>query len=328
MVDHNVDLREYLRRLLSLHWRVESAPDGAEALGRLRDDAFDLVLADEMMPNLDGIGLLRDIRGDERLKTTPVVLLTARAGEETAIEGLLAGADEYLVKPFSARELVARIGSQIELAKVRKRTQELNEVLVRISDAVRALFDPHALAQTACQIVAEHVRSEECHWTEVDWASGEYVVGEVYFTPGSRMVPIGGRQPMNDWEPFTSAFLAGQSVTINDVCHEPRLSDSARKGWAELRVGAELAVPIMAEGRLRTAFAVMQESPRMDSGGNLACREYRGAALGGSGTGACGSGSARKRGEVPHGVRVDRRRVQHPRGNPRRCWQCGRLPFS
>src|SRR6185503_5707259 len=73
----------------------------------------DLVLSDVMMPGLDGFGLLRALRADESTRHVPVVLLSARAGEEARIEGLERGADDYLVKPFSARELVARIGSQL-----------------------------------------------------------------------------------------------------------------------------------------------------------------------------------------------------------------------
>src|SRR6185503_20598905 len=83
----------------------------------------DLVLTDVMMPTLDGFGLLAAVRGDERTRSLPVILLSARAGEEARIEGLRAGADEYLVKPFSARELLACVASQLALAKVRRETE-------------------------------------------------------------------------------------------------------------------------------------------------------------------------------------------------------------
>lgn len=124
VVDDNADLRDYLRRLLAPHWTVETAADGAQALEKARGTPPGLILADVMMPNLDGFGLLRAVREDEALRMTPVILVTARAGEETAIEGLLAGADDYLAKPFSARELVARVGAQLELARVRREAGE------------------------------------------------------------------------------------------------------------------------------------------------------------------------------------------------------------
>jgi DNA-binding response OmpR family regulator len=77
-----------------------------------------------MMPNLDGFGLLRAIRSDEELRELPVIMLSARAGEESRLEGLDAGADDYLVKPFSARELVARVSSLLELSRVRREALE------------------------------------------------------------------------------------------------------------------------------------------------------------------------------------------------------------
>jgi DNA-binding response OmpR family regulator len=91
---------------------VRLTANGAEALAALREDRPDLVLADVMMPELDGYGLLRAIREDPALADLPMVMLSARAGEEATIEGLDAGADDYLIKPFSTRELVARLGTQ------------------------------------------------------------------------------------------------------------------------------------------------------------------------------------------------------------------------
>jgi PAS domain S-box-containing protein len=78
------------------------------------------VLADVMMPELDGFGLLRELRADAQTKPVPVVLLSARAGDESRVEGLAAGADDYLVKPFSARELLARVRTHLEMARIRR----------------------------------------------------------------------------------------------------------------------------------------------------------------------------------------------------------------
>lgn len=102
VADDNADLRAYLVRLLSPYWEVEAVADGVDALTAARAHPPDLILSDVMMPHLDGFGLLRAIREDVQLRTTPVVLLSARAGEEAHAEGLEAGADDYLVKPFTA----------------------------------------------------------------------------------------------------------------------------------------------------------------------------------------------------------------------------------
>jgi len=120
VVDDNADMREYLARLLSTRWRVDALGDGAAALAAARTEPPDLVLSDVMMPGLDGFGLLRELRADPRTSQIPVVLLSARTGEEAVLEGLDTGADDYLVKPFAARELVARVHTHLELARLRR----------------------------------------------------------------------------------------------------------------------------------------------------------------------------------------------------------------
>jgi PAS domain S-box-containing protein len=122
VADDNADMRQYIRRLLSGSCEVLTVPDGHAALREIREHRPDLLLTDVMMPGLDGFELLREIRADASIRDTPVILLSARAGEESRIEGLSAGADDYLVKPFSARELVARVKATLQLAKERSKT--------------------------------------------------------------------------------------------------------------------------------------------------------------------------------------------------------------
>ena len=119
LADDNADMRAYVRELLLPLYEVELAADGEQALAAALRARPDLILSDVMMPRLDGFGLLRAVRQDEALRDVPFILLTARAGEEARIEGLEAGADDYLVKPFIARELLARVGGSIALAHTR-----------------------------------------------------------------------------------------------------------------------------------------------------------------------------------------------------------------
>ncbi|MEO8620020.1 MAG: ATP-binding protein [bacterium] len=122
LADDNADVRDYVARLLRSHgWDVYACADGRSALSAALVDPPDLVLSDVMMPVLDGFGLLRALRGDPRTSGIPVILLSARAGEESRIEGMQSGADDYLAKPFSARELVARVGAHLSLMKARAR---------------------------------------------------------------------------------------------------------------------------------------------------------------------------------------------------------------
>jgi signal transduction histidine kinase len=120
VVEDNADLRAYLRSLLSPHWIVDVETDGSRALEAARARPPDLVLTDVMMPGLDGFALLRALRAEVRTRDVPVLMLSARAGEEARVEGLEAGADDYVVKPFGSRELVARIRAQLALARTRR----------------------------------------------------------------------------------------------------------------------------------------------------------------------------------------------------------------
>ena len=125
IADDNADMREYLERLLQPHWHVDAVADGAAALAAARERRPDLILADVMMPGLNGLDLVRAIKNDSNLAGVPVMLLSARAGEEAKLEGLASGADEYLVKPFAPRELVARVGAQMGMSKSAKERLEL-----------------------------------------------------------------------------------------------------------------------------------------------------------------------------------------------------------
>ena len=153
LADDNADMRDYVCRLLiDQGYEVEAVPDGEAALAAARRRAPDLVLSDVMMPRLDGFGLLRALRADPALREIPVLLLSARAGEEARVEGMDAGADDYLTKPFSARELLARVGANLQMARLRReamealraRTVELETVLATVPTAVWFTYDSDA----------------------------------------------------------------------------------------------------------------------------------------------------------------------------------------
>jgi PAS domain S-box-containing protein len=138
LADDNADMRDYVKRLLSQQYEVEAVSDGAAALAVARQWVPDLVLTDVMMPRLDGFGLLQALRATPQTRDVPIILLSARAGEEARVEGLAAGADDYLTKPFSARELMARIEASLKLAQLRRETEtiraRLENVLAGIND--------------------------------------------------------------------------------------------------------------------------------------------------------------------------------------------------
>ncbi len=138
LADDNADMREYVTRLLDERYRVTAVSNGHEALASALADPPDLILSDVMMPELDGFALLQELRARPETRTIPVVLVSARAGEESRVEGLGAGADDYLIKPFTARELLARIGAHLSM---NRRRREAEEALVQSQATLQGFYD-------------------------------------------------------------------------------------------------------------------------------------------------------------------------------------------
>ncbi|ULH13903.1 ATP-binding protein (plasmid) [Deinococcus sp. KNUC1210] len=178
VADDNADLLGYVTRLLADDYHVEAVSDGVAALRSALADPPDLVLSDVMMPALDGFGLLQALRADELTRQIPVILLSARAGEEARLSGMEAGADDYLTKPFSSRELRSRVAAHLELSRFRteisqmerERNEELErrviertaaleersaalDAFVRFTEAVGVTADSLTLAQEALDVL-------------------------------------------------------------------------------------------------------------------------------------------------------------------------------
>jgi len=137
IAEDNADMRRYLRDILSTDYDVRTAADGLQALAALRDAEADALLADVMIPGLDGLGLLTAVRRDPRLQHLPVLLLSAQAGDQASISGLEHGADDYVVKPFSAADLRARLAANLTRARARLRDAAWRRaVMASLQDAV------------------------------------------------------------------------------------------------------------------------------------------------------------------------------------------------
>lgn len=163
--DDNADMRDYVCRLLSQTYKVTAVPDGLMALEIARNDTPDLVLTDIMMPGLDGFELLRELRRDDRTQELPVIMLSARAGEEARVEGMEAGADDYLTKPFSARELLARVATHLQMARIRRAA---NESIRQSEERLRALV-------TASSDVIYRMNAD---WTEMRLLQGREFIAD------------------------------------------------------------------------------------------------------------------------------------------------------
>jgi PAS domain S-box-containing protein len=181
LADDNADMREYVGRLLRDQYRVLAVSNGADALKVARESSADLILADVMMPVLDGFDLLKALRADPATKLKPIIFLSARAGEESRVEGLQAGADDYLVKPFTARELLARVGMHLKMARLRVEAAESERRLRAEVEVERnRLRDAFAQAPSPIAVLQGHAHhlafANEAYLTFVD-RSRESILG-------------------------------------------------------------------------------------------------------------------------------------------------------
>jgi signal transduction histidine kinase len=165
VADDNADMRDYLARLLRSHWDVTTTSNGVEALTAASARRPDLILTDAMMPSLDGFGLLRAVRAHETLAQVPVIMLSARAGEESRVEGLEAGADDYLVKPFQAKELLARVRAHLETARLRQIVEternRLRSLLAQLPAIVNFLRGPELIVEFAHPLTVARLGGRE-----------------------------------------------------------------------------------------------------------------------------------------------------------------------
>jgi signal transduction histidine kinase/PleD family two-component response regulator len=242
LADDNADLRRYATRLLEEHYQVEAVGDGEQALAAARARKPDLVITDIMMPNLDGFGLIRALRADEVLREVPIIALSARAGEEARVEGLQQGADDYLVKPFSARELVVRCETVLRSIEIRREA----ETAVRESEQrFRALTS---------------ATSEAVYRMSPDWAEMRRLEGREFIadTLEPSRTWLGSYIHQDDREEVTKAIeRAIASKSVFQLEHRVLRVDGSF-GWAHSR-----AVPILDErGEIVEWFGAAQDVTR------------------------------------------------------------------
>lgn len=156
IVDDNADMRQHIRSILGAKYRTLTAANGLDALHKINQQMPSLILSDIMMPLMDGIELLRQVKDNKRTAHIPVIFITARAGEESRVEGYETGADDYLVKPFSVKELIARIQSQLRIVKLRQRAEmRLRDFFMQSPVAIAVLKGEKFIIEIANKKVLE-----------------------------------------------------------------------------------------------------------------------------------------------------------------------------
>lgn len=254
LADDNADMRGYVSRLLSAEYDVETVNDGVAALEAIRSRQPDLVLSDVMMPRLDGFGLVQAIRQDPDLAELPVIILSARAGEEASVEGLNAGADDYLVKPFSARELAARVAATLAMARVRREMGERLreeahslETLNRVGSVIAGELDLDRAVQAVTDAATELTGAEfgSFFYNVLDEKGESYMLYTLSGVPREAFSSF--PMPRNT-AVFSPTFGGEGIVRSDDITKDPRYGKSAPyhgmpKG--HLPVCSYLAAPVI-----------------------------------------------------------------------------------
>ncbi len=255
LVDDNADMRDYLARLLGAAHDVEAAADGEAALAAIRGRRPDLVLTDVMMPRLDGFGLIRTIRADPALRDIPVIVLSARAGDEAKVEGLRMGADDYMVKPFSARELLARVAANIQLSRTRLHSARLLqeeaqvlEMLNKVGSAVAAEIDLGRAVQVVTDAATELSRAAfgAFFYNVIDDQGETYTL---YALSGVSREAFSSFPMPRNTHVFRPTFRGEGIVRSHDITKDPRYGrNPPYHGMPEghLPVRSYLAAPVVA----------------------------------------------------------------------------------
>jgi signal transduction histidine kinase/DNA-binding response OmpR family regulator len=228
LADDNADMRDYISRLLSARHDCIAVQDGQQALESIRAQRPDLVLTDIMMPRLDGFGLIKSIRDDAQLRDLPVIVISARAGEESSVEGFASGADDYLVKPFSARELIARVDGALSMAGVRREMGEALreearslEILNRVGAAVAAELELERAVQVVIDSATELTGAAygAFFYNVVDDGSDSF---QRYAMSGAAREAFVNLPMPQSKTVFVSAFAGPPIVRSDDVLNDPR----------------------------------------------------------------------------------------------------------
>jgi PAS domain S-box-containing protein len=169
LADDNADMRDYLAHLLREKYNVHTVSHGADAVEAAIKLHPALILSDIMMPELDGFGVLRAIRSDAALHNIPVILLSARAGEESRVEGMVAGAEDYLTKPFTARELMARVGAHISTYRLRQEQMRKEQTLRAEAEAAERQY--RMILESISEGFVFIDRNWRIHYANEQWAT-------------------------------------------------------------------------------------------------------------------------------------------------------------
>jgi PAS domain S-box-containing protein len=214
IADDNPDLRRYLTTLLAAQFDVETVSDGDEALRVIGERPPDLLISDVMMPGHDGYEVLQAVRSTPETQDLPIILLSARTGEEAAIEGLMAGADDYLPKPFSGRELLARVRAHLDLSTLRREAAaELRAEQWRLEQTIQQMPAGVMLAEAPSRriVLSNRQAAEILGHGILPHQSGDY--------DDYQLLTLQRERLKRDEGPLALAMLSGEVVEDQDMLY-------------------------------------------------------------------------------------------------------------
>jgi signal transduction histidine kinase/DNA-binding response OmpR family regulator/serine phosphatase RsbU (regulator of sigma subunit) len=261
VVDDNDDMRRYVERLLLPEYDVVPAASGAEAMAAIRELAPDVVVSDVMMPDVDGHELLRWIRTQPGLEELPVVLLSARAGSEAAVEGLDLGADDYLVKPFAAGELLGRVGARLASGRERRLRQRLGQLAAALAELDR----PDAIVRTVQATLSAELGTANTTLALLgdDGATVRYHHAQRY---GAGLDARWHLSPLAGDVPSRSAIRERRTLLVESRADLGDLEQLAGE-WAAAGIHAAVATPLLrATGDAAGSLVAVWDAPRTITG--------------------------------------------------------------
>jgi CheY-like chemotaxis protein len=231
-------MRQYVVGLLQKYCDVLSCEDGAHALAELRAKPhdYDLVLSDDLMPNMTGPELLSIVRAEESTRTIPFIIVSANAGDGARMDGLALGADDYISKPFQARELLLRVHTQLQSASIRSRLQ------LQMDEQMRCLEESRESFTRLCERLQVGIHRSDPEGRMIWYVLGLYPgfctgidthlqgkskVEERSRSSHGRVLPMGGRHPSSR-SPWREEGLRRRDADQDGVLRVHRVSSSRR----------------------------------------------------------------------------------------------------
>lgn len=265
VVDDNADMRRHISSILSNSFHIISAKNGVDALHKMQETTPVLVLTDIMMPVMNGIDLLKEIKSNKITENIPVIFLTARSSEESRIEGWESGADDYLVKPFSAKELAARVGTQINLKKLQKealdtlRQEEKKKAfLLKLSDALRPLGNSVDIEEVATKIAMDFMDADRCYYCTIE-EENIIILRDAF---RGNFPSVVGVYPSNSFALYKAVLNEGLPFAVDDVYTSTILDEALKEICLQFQSRSFINVPLIKNGKTVGIFSLTQSKPR------------------------------------------------------------------